>query len=223
MAQTRSAPRNRAATRIAPVDSVSNQKPGDSRGGNSFRKTRIEKSQCYALGNMRRSKRNPAKQYQSLPTIQTHMPPSNPEQIRQCTHDIQVARGGVWGIVAKLWKAIRIEIPIGYQDEEGFHVGVKSADMEVKRRRFAKIMKKPSDYTFRRRAGNLGVRTESDRFRSIPKTRTRLAECGRFALRRHCVLLHPVNNLPLGRQPECALRSQRNGSCCAYLMRRRET
>ncbi|MGO8836306.1 MAG: hypothetical protein ACLQAH_14910 [Limisphaerales bacterium] len=48
--------------------------------------------------------------------------------IRQCTHDIHVARGGVWGIVAKLWKAIRIEIPIGYQDEAGFHVGVKSAE-----------------------------------------------------------------------------------------------
>ncbi len=44
--------------------------------------------------------------------------------IRQCTHDIHVAPGGVWRIVAKLWKAIRIEIPIGYQDEAGFHVGV---------------------------------------------------------------------------------------------------
>ena len=56
--------------------------------------------------------------------------------IRQCTHDIHVARGGVWGIVAKLWKAIKIEIPIGYQDEAGFHLGVEPAENEVKWHRF---------------------------------------------------------------------------------------
>jgi hypothetical protein len=37
------------------------------------------------------------------------------------------AQAGVKGIVAKLRKAIRIEIPIGYQDETGFHMGVKPA------------------------------------------------------------------------------------------------
>lgn len=28
---------------------------------------------------------------------------------------------GVWEIIAKLRRALRIEIPIGYQDETGFH------------------------------------------------------------------------------------------------------
>lgn len=135
----------------------------------------------------------------------------------------RAAHGGVWGIVAKLRKAIRIEIPIGYQDEAGFHVGVKSADMEVKRRRFAEIMKKPSNYTIRRRPSCFGVRTESDRSRSIPKTSTRLAEVGSFASRRHLALFLPVNRVPLGCQPECALRSQRNKQSFACVMRRRET
>jgi len=170
-----------------------------------------------------RQKMKVMKQRNTNAKTQTHMPPSNPEQIRQCTHDIHVARGGVWGIVAKLRKAIRIEIPIGYQDEAGFHTGVKSADMEAKRRRFAEITKKPSNCTFRRRAGCFGVRTEYDRSRSIPKTRTRSAEIDSFAPRRHLALVHPVNNLPLGWQPLCALRSQRNKQCCAYLMRWWET
>ena len=34
------------------------------------------------------------------------------------------AQAGLNGIIAKLRKAIRIEIPIGYQDETGFHMGV---------------------------------------------------------------------------------------------------
>jgi hypothetical protein len=38
------------------------------------------------------------------------------------------AQGGVRGIIAKLRKAIGIEIPIGYQDETGFHMGVKPAE-----------------------------------------------------------------------------------------------
>jgi len=42
------------------------------------------------------------------------------------------ARAGVSGIVAKLRKAIRIEISIGYQDETGFHIGIKPAEKEVK-------------------------------------------------------------------------------------------
>jgi len=46
------------------------------------------------------------------------------------------AQGGVVKIVAKLRRAIRIEIPIGYQDETGFHMGVKSAEKGVKCRRF---------------------------------------------------------------------------------------
>jgi hypothetical protein len=37
------------------------------------------------------------------------------------------AQAGVSGIVAKLLKAIRMEIPIGYEDETGFHTGVKPA------------------------------------------------------------------------------------------------
>jgi hypothetical protein len=41
-------------------------------------------------------------------------------------------KGDVGGIVAKLRKAIRIEIPVGYQDETGFHIGIKSAEKEVK-------------------------------------------------------------------------------------------
>jgi hypothetical protein len=36
------------------------------------------------------------------------------------------------GIVAKLRNAIRIDIPVGYQDETGFHMGVKPAGKEVK-------------------------------------------------------------------------------------------
>jgi len=35
------------------------------------------------------------------------------------------------GIVAKLRNAVRIDIPIGYQDETGFHMGVKPAQKEV--------------------------------------------------------------------------------------------
>ena len=135
----------------------------------------------------------------------------------------RAAHGGVWGIVAKLWKAIRIEIPIGYQDEAGFHTGVKSADMEVKRRRFAEIIKKPSDCTFRRRAGCFDVRTASDRPCAIRKTSTRSAEVGSFAPRRHLALFQPVNNLTLGWQPECALGSQHDKQSRAYLMKRRET
>ena len=42
------------------------------------------------------------------------------------------AQAGLNGIIAKLRKAIRIEIPIGYQDETGFHMGVKPAEKEVK-------------------------------------------------------------------------------------------
>jgi hypothetical protein len=37
-------------------------------------------------------------------------------------------QAGLRGIVAKLRKAIRIEIPIGYQDETGFHLGIEPAE-----------------------------------------------------------------------------------------------
>ena len=36
------------------------------------------------------------------------------------------------GVVAKLRNAVRIEIPIAYQDEAGFHYGVKPAEKEAK-------------------------------------------------------------------------------------------
>lgn len=36
------------------------------------------------------------------------------------------------GIVAKLTNAVKLEIPMGYQDETGFHAGVKSATKETK-------------------------------------------------------------------------------------------
>jgi hypothetical protein len=35
-------------------------------------------------------------------------------------------------IVAKLQKTISIQVPTGYQDETGFHMGVKPADKEIK-------------------------------------------------------------------------------------------
>ena len=38
----------------------------------------------------------------------------------------------VAGIIAKIRSAVSIEIPIGYQDETGFHTGVKAATEENK-------------------------------------------------------------------------------------------
>jgi hypothetical protein len=35
------------------------------------------------------------------------------------------------GAVAKLRNAVRIDIPVGYQDETGFHMGVKPAKKSV--------------------------------------------------------------------------------------------
>jgi hypothetical protein len=34
------------------------------------------------------------------------------------------------GIFTKLWNAVKIEIPVGYQDETGFHTGAKPAQKE---------------------------------------------------------------------------------------------
>lgn len=36
------------------------------------------------------------------------------------------------GIIARLKNAIKFEIPVGYQDETGFHTGVKSDEKEIK-------------------------------------------------------------------------------------------
>ena len=36
------------------------------------------------------------------------------------------------GVIAKFKNAIRVEIPEGYQDETGFHFGVKTAEKEIK-------------------------------------------------------------------------------------------
>ncbi len=36
------------------------------------------------------------------------------------------------GIIAKVRNSVRFEIPTGYQDETGFHMGVKPAEKEIK-------------------------------------------------------------------------------------------
>lgn len=36
------------------------------------------------------------------------------------------------GIIAKVRRAVRIEIPTGYQDETGFHKGIKPVEKEIK-------------------------------------------------------------------------------------------
>ena len=36
------------------------------------------------------------------------------------------------GIIARLKNAVKFEIPTGYQDETGFHLGVKAAEKEIK-------------------------------------------------------------------------------------------
>jgi peptide subunit release factor 1 (eRF1) len=35
------------------------------------------------------------------------------------------------GLIAKLKSAIKFEIPTGYQDETGFHTGVKAAQKDI--------------------------------------------------------------------------------------------
>jgi hypothetical protein len=85
---------------------------------------------------MRASKQISIAQYQSVPTLQTPRLPSILAQAHQRTQGIYVMRWSLRGIVEKLRKAIRIEIPIGYQDEAGFHLGVEPAEKEVKSCRF---------------------------------------------------------------------------------------
>lgn len=36
------------------------------------------------------------------------------------------------GILARLKNAVKFEIPTGYQDESGFHTGVKAAEKQIK-------------------------------------------------------------------------------------------
>lgn len=36
------------------------------------------------------------------------------------------------GLIAKLRNAVKFEIPMGYQDEMGFHTGVKAAEKQIK-------------------------------------------------------------------------------------------
>ena len=54
------------------------------------------------------------------------------EQTHQRAQGIYVLRGSVGRIVEKLRKVIRIEFPTGYQDEAGFHLGVKPAEENLK-------------------------------------------------------------------------------------------
>jgi hypothetical protein len=32
-----------------------------------------------------------------------------------------ISRGNMWGIIAKLWRALKNAIPMGYEDSTGFH------------------------------------------------------------------------------------------------------
>ena len=74
------------------------------------------------FSHMRTSKQKANEQYQSAPTVHSPQLPLTLEQVRRRAHDVYFSRGNVArGIVAKLRKAFRIEIPIGYQDESGFH------------------------------------------------------------------------------------------------------
>ena len=36
------------------------------------------------------------------------------------------------GLIARLKNAVKFEIPVGYQDETGFHTGVKAEEKEIK-------------------------------------------------------------------------------------------
>jgi hypothetical protein len=70
---------------------------------------------------VRTSKQKANEQHQGAPTVHSPQLPLTMEQVRRHAHDVYFSRGDVWGIVAKLRRALRIEIPIGYQDEMGFH------------------------------------------------------------------------------------------------------
>ena len=73
------------------------------------------------LSSVRTSKQKANEQHQNAPTVHSPQLPLTLEQVRRRDHDVYFSRGNVWGIVAKLRRALRIEIPIGIQDESGFH------------------------------------------------------------------------------------------------------
>ncbi|MGA2787410.1 MAG: hypothetical protein ABSF60_07770 [Verrucomicrobiota bacterium] len=70
---------------------------------------------------VRTSKQKASERYQSAPAVHSPQLPLTLGQVRRRAHDVYFSRGNLWGIVAKLRRALRIEIPIGYQDELGFH------------------------------------------------------------------------------------------------------
>jgi len=45
------------------------------------------------------------------------------------TGNVSLSAGG---IIAKLRNMVKFNVPVGYQDETGFHYGVKTADKESK-------------------------------------------------------------------------------------------
>ena len=73
------------------------------------------------LSSMRTSKQKANDRDQIAPTVHSPQLPLTLEQARRRVHDVYFSRGNVWGIVAKLRRAFKIEIPVGYQDEMGFH------------------------------------------------------------------------------------------------------
>jgi hypothetical protein len=56
------------------------------------------------------------------PAATTHEPP----------RDVAREEPRFRGIVAKLRNAVRIEIPAGYEDETGFHMGANPSEQEIK-------------------------------------------------------------------------------------------
>ena len=81
---------------------------------------------------MRTSKQKAKEQDQSAPTIYSPQPPPALEPVCRRAHGVDFSRGNVWDIVAKLWRALKIEAPIGYQDESGFHRIVESPRLNNK-------------------------------------------------------------------------------------------
>jgi hypothetical protein len=88
--------------------------------------------------NMRTSKQISNVKYQSATTVQTPKLLSILEQVLQRAQGIYAMRGGVWGIVEKLRKSIKI--PTGYQDEAGFHLGIEPAEKKVEWCRFGSLV-----------------------------------------------------------------------------------
>jgi hypothetical protein len=84
------------------------------------------------FSHMKTSKQKTHEQYQSAPTIHSPQLPLTLEPVRPRAHGVDFSRGNVWGIVAKLRRTLRIEIPIGCQDESGFHRIVESPPLNNK-------------------------------------------------------------------------------------------